>query len=183
MFVLASCVGSFLSGNVCANNFCRATSRTLFSFADTFCSKICFGYNQRSLIKPPKIPRHFAGPRKGQKALERDLDFLLDSHCKISLHLYQMSLLSMGGPVSAGDIEQREQLRDRLDAWSAELPSLDCYLVRCHRYYHYLRYASPSQLPCKIQLTQASQVTLLRCDDPAHTPPPIIKTNSTAIFR
>ena len=69
-----------------------------------------------------------------------DLDFLLDSHCSISLCLYRISLLSFDVTNSAADVDRREQLRDELDRWLAALPTLGCYAERVHRYYHYLRY-------------------------------------------
>lgn len=67
--------------------------------------------------------------------------------------MYQISLLGFDGTNATVDADKRESLRDELDHWLAALPTVDCYAVRVHRYYHYLRYRGLVRLLGTILLT------------------------------
>lgn len=83
--------------------------------------------------------RYFAQHEQENEDLGRRLDMVLNAHCDISLHMYQMSLLDSEATVSVKTLHRREQLGVGLHEWLAAQPEPEHFPAQYRRFYHYLR--------------------------------------------
>lgn len=83
-FILASCLGVVLSGDV-SNDPLHVELSPLTLAMDR---KICFGYYQRSLVSPPKILRYFAQHEQENEDLVRRLVVSIWCSTRTAIYLF-----------------------------------------------------------------------------------------------